>query len=1016
MTSDFENDEIKDSSFPVDFNEDTVSLDMYGVWVKSGPRDIDDTVGKNNGENDFKVVSTTIDASSGTDKHTDFNEIADISDLPELPDFPDIAEVPAQDDTTAVSTIEFEETIPEEIASVTSKESVSFETKEVSSLETVSESVFDAINTEDLLKDSSIPVENESDFLVSEIAEPEINIEDTATINTKDVSEKDFEITEPEETIVLPEEDFTLLDTNFDVVEPDTASLEPEIEIAVPEKETRSTDFDISDFETELENTSDFSGSTATLSSEVSELGGKEETISGFTDVTGFTDMTVPQETEAVSSDDDFSSFLDDLNASSPSVSGDDDLDSFINSINESGGATHEENEKIYDDTEPVNIDLEFDEEFIEDEAKIRATGSSVSESEFFNSEFGVELIDETSGKKEASALNIASESASDVAVARQNENSSSIPEKEDISGLVETSEFDDLLQSLDIAPTPATAHADKKTPIQSTKAFDLVVTEEAGFDAITPTVNETAADEDFEVPLFDVQQSTDETKDRFNAVQTPESTVSGNEKLMSDFGDIQGFELIDMIEPKIDKQEEKTEMPEESASETVTEASFPEVEETPSFEEIEEVSESPIVSFAEENPSDEENLDITEIRDYNSTEFVPESELSGISSLEESVPLDFDDISAVEQELSDLTPDTGDASVVSNDKSTELLMHIADELSSIKKEISTLKTEIAGYKASSQSGESGVQVVASQTVENSGFFSDDDTDETIALTGDELNNILITADFTEEKTEDASIENAKIAVEDESTSVSSQKSEQPTEEINLSEQMKLSEDNEAFEEPVIPETLPDSIFDIPELDNSVSVEASHVNKIEDDVSYLDGSETVEPNLDDVAIEEPDLEVIDFNDEKLEEPELTEFNIDLTDIEKDFPAEQEVAVDLKDEKPIEGIPSEFGESLEDFATSDTLSEQELAAVNENVAGQETAPEIALEVPEDEKTKEPKSASSVTTLPVELKDDIKSVLSYMDQLLESLPEDKIEEFARSEHFEVYKKLFEELGIS
>ena len=35
---------------------------------------------------------------------------------------------------------------------------------------------------------------------------------------------------------------------------------------------------------------------------------------------------------------------------------------------------------------------------------------------------------------------------------------------------------------------------------------------------------------------------------------------------------------------------------------------------------------------------------------------------------------------------------------------------------------------------------------------------------------------------------------------------------------------------------------------------------------------------------------------------------------------------------------------------------------------------------------------------------------------MDQLLESLPDEKIQEFARSEHFEVYKKIFEELGIS
>ena len=47
---------------------------------------------------------------------------------------------------------------------------------------------------------------------------------------------------------------------------------------------------------------------------------------------------------------------------------------------------------------------------------------------------------------------------------------------------------------------------------------------------------------------------------------------------------------------------------------------------------------------------------------------------------------------------------------------------------------------------------------------------------------------------------------------------------------------------------------------------------------------------------------------------------------------------------------------------------------------------------------------------------ELKGEIKTVLAYMDQLLENLPESKIEEFAKSEHFHVYKKLFDELGLS
>ncbi len=63
------------------------------------------------------------------------------------------------------------------------------------------------------------------------------------------------------------------------------------------------------------------------------------------------------------------------------------------------------------------------------------------------------------------------------------------------------------------------------------------------------------------------------------------------------------------------------------------------------------------------------------------------------------------------------------------------------------------------------------------------------------------------------------------------------------------------------------------------------------------------------------------------------------------------------------------------------------------------------------IPEETVAEEPKT----TNIPDDLKQDIKSVLSYMDQLLDNLPEDKIAEFARSEHFELYKKLFTELGL-
>jgi hypothetical protein len=45
------------------------------------------------------------------------------------------------------------------------------------------------------------------------------------------------------------------------------------------------------------------------------------------------------------------------------------------------------------------------------------------------------------------------------------------------------------------------------------------------------------------------------------------------------------------------------------------------------------------------------------------------------------------------------------------------------------------------------------------------------------------------------------------------------------------------------------------------------------------------------------------------------------------------------------------------------------------------------------------------------LPEETIEDLKKLLSYLDRLLESLPEEKIDAFAKSEYFELYRKVFE-----
>jgi hypothetical protein len=69
----------------------------------------------------------------------------------------------------------------------------------------------------------------------------------------------------------------------------------------------------------------------------------------------------------------------------------------------------------------------------------------------------------------------------------------------------------------------------------------------------------------------------------------------------------------------------------------------------------------------------------------------------------------------------------------------------------------------------------------------------------------------------------------------------------------------------------------------------------------------------------------------------------------------------------------------------------------------------------ISLPETSSAKIAGADAEDVDIPANFKSELKSVLSYMDRLLESLPEDKIEEFAKSEYFDSYKKIFKELGL-
>ena len=162
-----------------------------------------------------------------------------------------------------------------------------------------------------------------------------------------------------------------------------------------------------------------------------------------------------------------------------------------------------------------------------------------------------------------------------------------------------------------------------------------------------------------------------------------------------------------------------------------------------------------------------------------------------------------------------------------------------------------------------------------------------------------------------------------------------------------------------------------------------------------------------------------------------EKPELTEDNIEFLKEDEDEKIEPGIS-----EEPVTKVfngwenPDNTDEAIsEEEAVAESAGAEEAETVAEEPAIEASEPEVADEVPgasglsaaalassgNDTSSSEEADAPA-EAIPEELKEEIKTVLSYMDQLLENLPEEKIEEFARSEQFSTYKKLFKELGLS
>ena len=379
-------------------------------------------------------------------------------------------------------------------------------------------------------------------------------------------------------------------------------------------------------------------------------------------------------------------------------------------------------------------------------------------------------------------------------------------------------------------------------------------------------------------------------------------------------------------------------------------------------------------------------------------------------------------------------------------DLAARVLLKIESELSSIKQELSDLKKELSTIKVVPGGDLEPVPVPEVAPKAHHGFF-DEDEDETIALTGDELDNIFSTAEINETELTGETLEPEEseelISFDAEGVPLEEPESTAEPEPTNAEDflagtalaEEAVDADSQDLDFPEVSQDLPlpgETHLGVPE-----SIELEEDFSAELDSAELDKAEELdlpapldEDATDNLLGEEPETEA-SVEDE--EEAEMEQVSSSVFEIESpilDIPFDDEIKLE---EETVSAEP--------ELVAASTEGEQELSTVEANdfeptvetepVAEAETdldlfnaepyEPEapVALEpvaVPEPATIPEPVApASSGDEVSPQLKSELKAVLSYMDKLLANLPDEKIQEFAESEHFEVYKKLFEELGL-
>ena len=504
--------------------------------------------------------------------------------------------------------------------------------------------------------------------------------------------------------------------------------------------------------------------------------------------------------------------------------------------------------------------------------------------------------------------------------------------------------------------------------------------------------------DDESETNLDDLFDNIEEinTSSNETTTETDNNNIEFNE--ISDFDDVLN-DINDVVITDDNQKEKDQTIVDYNLSVEEDNPSAPEKEfQTESTDESEDVDISVVgtLDFDNTKDSEKERLSI----EPEDSDFDPEIVFEQTEDFSIDQPSGSDDASgadSIPEEEQDFDMEKNKEFVA---KTEQMLERIISELTSLKGEVGQLRADVDSIKQQGTDTPAPAQKIPpaeeqqiTETTAANGFFGSDlssDGDDTIALSGDELNNILESANFVEEFAGDTDTEVPSDSDLDFDTeNISDDELFVPADENDIFDDTDSNIEHEIKEN--LAETIEEPASNISEDIIRPPVEE---NIIEEDVEDESADIDIEPeeSIDDdivIATDDNVPEIIPETDLDMQDVDTSDYG--LTNDNLDYLSQEPTA-----EETLSGEQSDISiQEAHNFLESVEKESEFLDTTNES---------------NDTDT------SRLNAIPAELRDEIKSVLSYIDQLLENLPEDKIAEFAKSEHFKLYKQLFSELGLS